>query len=96
MATTEVRDPICGRRAADMDDYDSFIAEGPEDLPVKPEQRIDYVLNEEGTYDPASGQFLCDSCYIKVGQPSGPGRLRWTATRANVAQLLLAHDSGSK
>jgi hypothetical protein len=93
MATTEVRDPICGRRAADMDDYDSFIDREDLSKPATPEQRVDYVLNEEGTYDPASGQFLCDSCYIKAGQPSG--RTRWTATRANVAQLLLAHDSGS-
>jgi hypothetical protein len=93
MAEFEIRDPICGRRAADMDDYDGCIEREDPSKPATPQQRVDYVLNEEGTYDPASGQFLCDSCYIKVGQPSG--RTRGTATRANVAQLLLAHDSGS-
>jgi hypothetical protein len=32
----------------------------------------EYVRDEEGTYNPANGHFLCDECYIKAGQPSSP------------------------
>lgn len=30
----------------------------------------EYVIENEGTYNPRNGHFLCDSCYIKNGQPS--------------------------
>lgn len=33
----------------------------------------EYVFIEEGTYNATNGHFLCDECYIKAGQPSGPG-----------------------
>jgi hypothetical protein len=32
----------------------------------------DYVIFEEGTYNPDNGHFLCDECYIKAGMPSAP------------------------
>lgn len=32
----------------------------------------DYVREEEGTYNPANGHFLCTDCYIKAGMPSSP------------------------
>lgn len=41
----------------------------------------DYVWNEEGTLNRRNGHFMCDSCYIKAGQPShhvSTGR-RWVA-----------------
>lgn len=43
----------------------------------------EWVRREEGTLNPANGHFLCDTCYIKAGQPAGvdgrggPGR--WVA-----------------
>lgn len=33
----------------------------------------DYVRQEEGTYNPFNGHFLCTDCYIKVGMPTAPG-----------------------
>lgn len=38
----------------------------------------DYVWREEGTLNRATGKFLCDSCYIRAGQPVGENRTRWT------------------
>lgn len=50
---------------------------------------IEYVYFEEGTLDRATGMYLCDSCYIKHGQPAtrmgyGP---RWTAHPINLVKL---------
>ena len=39
----------------------------------------EYVWQEEGTLNVNNGHFLCDSCYIAAGMPSGPGNERWTA-----------------
>lgn len=62
-------DPKCGRYARDIPDYDSFIFEGE---PVTPQDRINYVVNEEGTYNPLTDHFLCDQCYIDAGCPASP------------------------
>jgi hypothetical protein len=32
----------------------------------------DYVREEEGTYNPENGHFLCTPCYVEAGMPSGP------------------------
>lgn len=32
-----------------------------------------FVAEEEGTYNPDNGHFLCTDCYIKAGMPSAPG-----------------------
>jgi hypothetical protein len=73
-------DPVCGRYASEMDDYDTFIFESPEDEaengPVTPEMREAYVREEEGTYNRLNGHFLCDKCYLAKGMPSGPAG--WT------------------
>lgn len=31
----------------------------------------DYVVQEEGTYNPATGKFYCTDCYCKIGMPLG-------------------------
>lgn len=31
-----------------------------------------YVLAEEGTYNPVTGHYACDECYIAIGMPAGP------------------------
>lgn len=68
-------DPVCKRYAAEMEDYDTFIFESPEDEaargPVTPEMREHYVRSGEGTYNPQNGHFTCDLCYIKLGMPLG-------------------------
>jgi hypothetical protein len=44
-----------------------------EDAGLTPDE---YVRQEEGTYNPENGHFLCDSCYIAAGMPTG--RYGWT------------------
>ena len=39
----------------------------------------DYVMEEEGTYNPVNGHFLCTDCYIKAGMPSKPYPNKWVA-----------------
>lgn len=48
----------------------------------------DFVRDEEGTFDPVSGQYLCTLCYIKVGMPSA--ERGWLATPQNIANLHVA------
>lgn len=85
-------DPMCKRLAADIEDLDSFVYDsygdyedvlaeggGPNNETMR-RAREDYIVEEEGTYNPETGHYLCDSCYIKAGQPTGadgrggPGR----------------------
>lgn len=47
----------------------------------------DYIVSDEGTYDPSSGFFLCTHCYIAVGMPSS--RQGWRATPDNLIRLAL-------
>jgi hypothetical protein len=70
-------DPMCGRFAEDIIEYDNYIYTSHEELDSTPEDekkvdRIKYVIIEEGTYNSENGHFLCDECYIKAGQPSSP------------------------
>lgn len=41
-----------------------------------PELNARYVRQEEGTYNPKNGHFLCDTCYIKAGCPTARGGWR--------------------
>ncbi len=52
----------CGFRPKDRKEYIVF----SEDCGCTPEE---YVIREEGTYDPGTGTFLCTDCYIKAGMP---------------------------
>lgn len=81
--TMERPKPRCGRckRTAAEIGYTEYLEPG--------ETADDYVRQEEGTYDPTTGAFLCDPCYIRVGQPAGDFPRRWTATPANLAALGL-------
>lgn len=71
----------CGRVPADIPDLVSYLEPG--------QTADEYVREEEGTFDPATGAFLCDYCYVRAGQPSGAFPHRWTATPANLAALGL-------
>lgn len=73
MKAIEPFDPRCERLARDMNDYDSFLDLPPKHKPnAKGNARVAFVINEEGTYNPVNGHFLCDSCYMAEGQPSSP------------------------
>jgi hypothetical protein len=55
----------------------------------------EYVLTEEGTLDIESGAYLCDECYIAVGEPAypaGSGR-QWTASPENMERARLIDDT---
>jgi hypothetical protein len=71
-------DPKCAAFVTDMDAYDWAIIDfdsekrDMETPAVSPQERIDYVIENEGTYNRNNGHFLCDTCYIKAGQPSSP------------------------
>jgi hypothetical protein len=73
-------DPFCQRYATDMTYLDTFMFESEEDEaargPATPEMRENYIITEEGTYNPLNGHFACDTCYIKIGMPSGPAGWR--------------------
>lgn len=49
--------PACGRQAADIPDVVMFGKENG----LSPEE---FVRQEDGTYNPASEHFLCDTCFI--------------------------------
>ena len=71
-------DPICGRTPDQIDEYIELAkADG-----MTPEE---WARAEEGTLDPATGQFVCTSCYMAIGQPAKPFPQRWTATPENLA-----------
>jgi hypothetical protein len=81
--TGDPEDPICigcARRPAEMPELDEYIRESLEDLdanPVTAEERLAFVLREEGTLNPENGHFLCNDCYIRNGQPSKRWPDRW-------------------
>lgn len=68
MTVMDMPGPICtycNRRPNEIEEYVMMAKE----LEITPD---DYVRMEEGTYNPINGHFACDSCYIRIGMPSGP------------------------
>ena len=53
----------CGKTPSELDEY-TELAKAEE---MTPEQ---YVIEEEGTYNPTNGHFVCTECYIRIGCPS--------------------------
>lgn len=62
----------CNKTADELPEY----IEGAAEAEMTVEQ---YVREEEGTYNPENGHFLCTDCYIKAGMPSLPYPKRWVA-----------------
>lgn len=60
----------CNKRPDELEEY----IESAADCNMTPD---DYVKEEEGTYNPANGHFLCTDCYIKAGMPTA--RPQWIA-----------------
>jgi hypothetical protein len=55
----------CGHLPEEIDSIvDSAKEEG-----LTPDQ---WIMKEEGTYNPKSRQFCCDRCYIDLGMPTAP------------------------
>lgn len=57
-------DPKCHTFARDMDYLDTYKEAG--------ETRVQYVIENEGTYNSFNGHFLCNMCYIDAGMPTAP------------------------
>jgi hypothetical protein len=53
----------CNKKPSELDEYISMA----EEMVLSPE---DYVRQEEGTFNPINGHFMCIDCYIKAGMPS--------------------------
>lgn len=66
---TNPYDPKCNRHAWEMGELDYFIMPGHGEIPSDDDRR-EYVIHEEGTYNPTNGHFLCDDCYIAAGMPT--------------------------
>lgn len=60
--------PICTGCNKTADELEEYI-EGARESGMTVEQ---YVREEEGTYNPANGHFLCTPCYIAAGCPANP------------------------
>ena len=70
--TDDPEDPICvgcAKRPPEIEGYRIATMMHPDDEPTD-EEITQYVIAEEGTYNPTNGHFLCDPCYIRNGQPS--------------------------
>jgi len=60
----EINCKNCNRKPEEIYEYEiSSKIEG-----VTP---IQYVIQEEGTYNPKTGKFYCTKCYIELGMPTG-------------------------
>lgn len=63
---------VCGKTAEELEEYVECAAEN--EMTV-----AEYVAEEEGTYNPESGNFACSDCYIAIGMPSLPAPYQWKA-----------------
>lgn len=62
--------PKCRRFGRNIPEYIEAVADlddGGTEMTVD-----EYIRDQEGTYNPNNGHFLCTDCYIKAGMPSTP------------------------
>lgn len=64
---TELTCANCGKHPEDIPEY-QMMAKGEDLTPTE------FVRQEEGTLNKATGLFWCTECYIKLGQPLGKAR----------------------
>jgi len=77
----------CGRRPSEILEYGAQVQIEPWDFNVNTGEPIwvgrhaefaknwsaeDYVWEYEGTLNTDNGHFVCDTCFVKMGQPSSP------------------------
>ena len=58
-------DPYCGRTPSQIEEY-KVLARADK---MNPDE---WVIAEEGTFNPKTNHFACTDCYIKLGQPTAP------------------------
>lgn len=72
----------CKRHPEDIPGMDDWARANEYSSPAE------FVWNEEGTLDRGTGYFLCDECYIAVGQPANRyPEPNWTATPENLRAI---------
>lgn len=62
----------CNKSADELEEY----IEGAKECECTVEE---FIRENEGTYNPANGHFLCTDCYIKAGMPSKDYPDKWIA-----------------
>lgn len=62
----------CLKFADELDEY--IYGASTEEISI-----LDYVREEEGTYNPKTNTFCCTNCYFEIGAPSLPWPGRWVA-----------------
>jgi hypothetical protein len=60
----DIKCKVCGKRPSEISEY----IDAGEIEDMTPE---DFVIENEGTYNPETGKFYCTGCYIKIGEPLG-------------------------
>lgn len=60
----DIRCELCGRKPDEISEY----VEAASEEKITPDQ---YILENEGTYNPINGHFYCTNCYIEIGMPLG-------------------------
>lgn len=55
----------CGRTPGEIGEYIAYAKESD----MTPDE---FVVAEEGTYNPAHNTFCCTKCYVAIGMPSSP------------------------
>lgn len=60
-------DVYCMRHPEEIEEYREYSKEAG----MTPDE---YVMREEGTYNPLTRHFACTECYMKLGMPTAPGR----------------------
>lgn len=63
---------FCGKRPVELEEY----VEAARDEGITPDE---YVREEEGTFNSATGTFACTECYVALGCPSRPHPYSWKA-----------------
>jgi hypothetical protein len=58
----------CGKHPSELAEY----VEAAEEEPEYYDNAAHYVQQEEGTFNPINGHFLCTPCYVSAGMPTVP------------------------
>lgn len=60
----------CAKWPEEISEYREAAMDGPDAPEPSVEEIREFVIDQEGTFNPSNGHFLCTSCYIKNGSPT--------------------------
>lgn len=65
----------CKKHPEDIREYrDALLDDGWEDCQIDDSDIQQFVIKNEGTYNPLTHKFWCTNCYTKLGMPLGKAR----------------------